>query len=485
MAFISYGFVAKVKVYESFVKGAREGWDTGVRIIPYVIAILVAEAMFRASGAMDAMTGSIGIFTSPMGMPPELIPQAMVRPLSGSGAGALMIENVHSYHPDSYIGYLSSVLNGSTETTFYVLAVYFGAVGVSKVRHAVLAGLSADIAGLVASVAICAALFGHLPLKIMEGDAQESAASAVQAPVSPPEDQESTNGLGMEKLQRAASLDIQLGQAIEYEGHRVQPISLQVLKTSESQSSFEPKKSVLSPAFLMAHGHYGEGKSSGEAQGPSHVLADRGRRLGVGYSRVEESDQPNRQIHFEEGAKNRDALLSANSSAMALQVHGLQAGLDYLSQREDIQWIGAGGASGGGVQAFYTALEDPRIQALVMASFVPIPRLEKEGGCPCDWVGSQADKAIVTTLGIPSLWMSETHPSAPFPLPENSRFRHIPGPHGFEKPMITEAVLFLDEQSGHSSPKALLDPIPHTPATALVSSNIGQASISDLLQAGR
>jgi len=162
MSFITYGFVAKVKVYESFVKGAREGWDTGVRIIPYVIAILVAVAMFRASGAMDIMTGTLGALTSPLGMPPELIPQAMVRPLSGSGAGALMIENVHTYGPDTYIGYLSSVLNGSTETTFYVLAVYFGSVGVSKVRHAVLAGLAADVAGLVASVAICVILFGHL-----------------------------------------------------------------------------------------------------------------------------------------------------------------------------------------------------------------------------------------------------------------------------------------------------------------------------------
>ena len=162
MGFISYGFLSGVKVYESFVKGAREGWDTGVRIIPYVIAILVAVAMFRASGAMDLMTGNLGLITAPLGMPAELIPQAMVRPLSGGGAGALMFENIQTYGPDSYIGTLSSVLNGSTETTFYVLAVYFGAVGVTKVRHAVLAGLAADFAGLVASVGICVLLFGHL-----------------------------------------------------------------------------------------------------------------------------------------------------------------------------------------------------------------------------------------------------------------------------------------------------------------------------------
>lgn len=162
MGFITYGFLSGVKVYESFVKGAREGWDTGVRIIPYVIAILVAVAMFRASGAMDLMTGYLGVITEPLGLPAELLPQAMVRPLSGSGAGALMFENIQTHGPDSYIGTLSSVLNGSTETTFYVLAVYFGAVGVTKVRHAVAAGLAADFAGLAASVGICALLFGHL-----------------------------------------------------------------------------------------------------------------------------------------------------------------------------------------------------------------------------------------------------------------------------------------------------------------------------------
>jgi spore maturation protein SpmA len=160
--FLAYGFLSGVKVYESFVTGARDGWDTGVRIIPYVIAILVAVAMFRASGAMDLMTGYLGLLTEPMGLPAELLPQAMVRPLSGSGAGALMFENIQTHGPDSYIGTLSSVLNGSTETTFYVLAVYFGAVGVKKVRHAVAAGLAADFAGLAASVGICALLFGHL-----------------------------------------------------------------------------------------------------------------------------------------------------------------------------------------------------------------------------------------------------------------------------------------------------------------------------------
>jgi len=159
---IAFGFSKGVKVYESFVEGAKEGWDTGVRIIPYVLAILVAVGMFRASGAMDFMTGIVGIITDPVGLPADLVPQALVRPLSGSGAGALMMENIQTHGADSYTGTLSSVMNGSTETTFYVLAVYFGSVGVSKIRHAVFAGLAADFAGLVASVVICMALFGHL-----------------------------------------------------------------------------------------------------------------------------------------------------------------------------------------------------------------------------------------------------------------------------------------------------------------------------------
>jgi len=152
----------RVKVYEAFVEGAREGFETGVRIIPYLVAILVAIAMFRASGAMEVMTSVLGIVTEPAGLPAEVVPMALVRPLSGSGALAMVAELTATHGPDSYIGYLSSVLNGSTETTFYVLAVYFGAVGVSRARHAVAAGLTADFVGVVATVIVCQAFFGHL-----------------------------------------------------------------------------------------------------------------------------------------------------------------------------------------------------------------------------------------------------------------------------------------------------------------------------------
>jgi spore maturation protein B len=152
----------RVKVYEAFVEGAKEGFETGVRIIPYLVAILVAIGMFRASGAMEVMTSLLGVITEPVGLPAEVVPMALVRPLSGSGALAMVAELNAAHGPDSYIGYLASVLNGSTETTFYVLAVYFGAVGISRPRHAVAAGLSADLVGVVAAVVVCQAFFGHL-----------------------------------------------------------------------------------------------------------------------------------------------------------------------------------------------------------------------------------------------------------------------------------------------------------------------------------
>jgi spore maturation protein SpmA len=157
-----FGWATGVKVYESFVKAAREGFETGVMIIPYLVAILSAVGMFRGSGAMTALTSALGSVTSPLGIPPEVLPQALIRPLSGSGAYGYMLELMHEHGPDSYIGYFTSTLQGSTETTLYVLAVYFGAVGITRTRHAVVAGLTADFFGFVAASVICVALFGHL-----------------------------------------------------------------------------------------------------------------------------------------------------------------------------------------------------------------------------------------------------------------------------------------------------------------------------------
>jgi spore maturation protein SpmA len=163
MAIVAFGSLRGVKVYESFVEGAKEGWNVGVSIIPYLVAILGAVGMFRGSGAMDLLGRWIGRLTEPLGMPAEVLPQAIVRPLSGSGARGLMADLMHTHGPDSYIGYLSSVLQGSTETTFYVLAVYFGAAKVFRVRHAPWAGVTADLAGAMGAVFIVSAMYGHLP----------------------------------------------------------------------------------------------------------------------------------------------------------------------------------------------------------------------------------------------------------------------------------------------------------------------------------
>jgi spore maturation protein SpmA len=150
---LAVGVVRKVKVYEVFVTGAKEGFDLAVMIIPYLVAILGAVGMLRASGGMDRLVSWANPFTSMLGIPGEVLPLAMLRPLSGSGAFGITAELLETHGPDSLVGNIASTMNGSTETTFYVLAVYFGAVGVTKIRHAVPAGLAADIAGVVASCA--------------------------------------------------------------------------------------------------------------------------------------------------------------------------------------------------------------------------------------------------------------------------------------------------------------------------------------------
>jgi spore maturation protein SpmA/spore maturation protein SpmB len=159
---LGFGVVRKVRVYECFVDGARDGFEVAVRIIPYLVAILVAVGMFRASGAMEIVIGAIGGFTAALGMPAEALPMALLRPLSGSGAYGVLAATIAepATGPDTYVGYLVSTLQGSTETTFYVLAVYFGAVQVRRVRHALAAGLTADLAGIVGAVVACLYLFG-------------------------------------------------------------------------------------------------------------------------------------------------------------------------------------------------------------------------------------------------------------------------------------------------------------------------------------
>jgi spore maturation protein SpmB len=161
VGFLLFGAARRVPIYEVFVEGAKEGFQVALRIIPYLVAILVAVGMFRASGAMDAMVGVLGGFTAKLGLPAEALPMALLRPLSGSGAYGVMaaIVNDPAIGPDSYTGYLVTTLQGSTETTFYVLAVYFGAVQIRRIRHTLAAALTADVVAVVAAVAICSYLF--------------------------------------------------------------------------------------------------------------------------------------------------------------------------------------------------------------------------------------------------------------------------------------------------------------------------------------
>src|SRR3984893_3367062 len=156
-----YGWVKGVKVYEAFVEGAKEGFNVAVRIIPFLVAILAAVGAFRGAGAMDALAKVLAPITGPLGLPAEVLPMALVRPLSGSGALGLLgnIFATPGLGPDSYAGRLGSVLQGSTETTFYVLSVYCGSVGVVRYRHALAAGLLADFTGLTASVVIARMLW--------------------------------------------------------------------------------------------------------------------------------------------------------------------------------------------------------------------------------------------------------------------------------------------------------------------------------------
>ena len=159
-ALVLYGWVRGVRVYDSLVEGAKQGFDVALRIIPFLVAILVAIGMFRAAGGIDALVAVLGPITTLIGMPAEVLPIAVLRPLSGSGSLGVAAETLQTYGPDSLIGYLASTVYGSTETTFYTLAVYFGAVGVRNTRHTLPACLLADIAGILAATFIVNLLFG-------------------------------------------------------------------------------------------------------------------------------------------------------------------------------------------------------------------------------------------------------------------------------------------------------------------------------------
>jgi len=152
--------VKKVKVYEVFVEGAKDGFTIAVRIIPYLVAILVAVGMFRASGALDLLLSFLAPLLNLIGFPPENLPLALMRPLSGSGSLGLLTDLVNEYGADSLTAKIGATMYGSSETTFYVLAVYFGSVAVTRSRHALIAGLTADAVGALSAVYICQLMLG-------------------------------------------------------------------------------------------------------------------------------------------------------------------------------------------------------------------------------------------------------------------------------------------------------------------------------------
>ena len=160
--FILAGMRKKVNVYDAFIEGAKDGFNTAVRIIPYLVAILVGIGVFRASGAMDMLVDGIKWTVAALGGNTDFVgalPTALMKPLSGSGARGMMVDAMSTYGADSFVGRLSCIFQGSTDTTFYILAVYFGSVGVRYTRHAVACGLLADLAGVIAAIAICYLFF--------------------------------------------------------------------------------------------------------------------------------------------------------------------------------------------------------------------------------------------------------------------------------------------------------------------------------------
>ncbi|MBI5060132.1 spore maturation protein [candidate division KSB1 bacterium] len=157
---LGIGALKRVRVYESFVGGAKEGFNVALRIIPYLVAMLVAIGMFRASGALEFITSGLAPVLAPLGVPPEVLPMMLIMPLSGSGAQGVLAEGLKTYGPDTLLGNMLSVLNGSNETTFYIIAVYFGSVAIRNIRHALPAALIGNIAGFAVAVALCNLLFG-------------------------------------------------------------------------------------------------------------------------------------------------------------------------------------------------------------------------------------------------------------------------------------------------------------------------------------
>ncbi len=157
-----YGTYKKITVFDSFITGAKQGFDTVISIVPHLVAMLVVIGMLRASGFFDNMTHFLAPILDKVGMPSEVLPLALIRPFSGSAANGILADIIHQNGGNSYVSYVAATIMGSTETTFYVIAVYFGAVNIRFTRHAIPAGLIADCVGIIASVVVCQYLFGDM-----------------------------------------------------------------------------------------------------------------------------------------------------------------------------------------------------------------------------------------------------------------------------------------------------------------------------------
>jgi spore maturation protein B len=154
-----YGVRKKINVFDVFIDGAKQGFDTSISLIPYLVAIMVAIGMLRASGFFELLNGCLAPLLNAIGMPADLLPLALIRPFSGSASMGVMADLMHEYGGDSWIAKTAATMMGSTETTFYVIAVYFGAVNIKRTRHAIPAGLLADLAGIIAAICVCHYLF--------------------------------------------------------------------------------------------------------------------------------------------------------------------------------------------------------------------------------------------------------------------------------------------------------------------------------------
>jgi dienelactone hydrolase len=288
-------------------------------------------------------------------------------------------------------------------------------------------------------------------------------------------------GLGV--ISRAPLSPVE-GRASRGDGYWIRPVSLQVYEGLRvSAALFLPVGEGPHPGVLVAVGHFGEGKTAGESQGPAHALASLGYAvLVVDTPGVEEGDLPGRRIHLAEGAHGRALLAAAGTSAMAVQLESLQAGLDYLSGRPDVGAVAASGASGGAVQALYLSFIDPRVKAVVLASYVPMPREERAGGCACDqlpgWPGP--DPALHAAVSVPSLWLTELEQPRPAGLPRGADFAVVAGPHSYSPEMIQRAADWLAGELGHAQ-GTIPAPLPHSPGSLLASRSVGDASWADLV----